>query len=86
MRTRPLRTLGKYSYAMYVFHKPLHDLAGKPALRALGLYDQRSVPLAFAYGTVGTVASLALAVISYHLLEKRFLALKRHFPAEPVRA
>jgi peptidoglycan/LPS O-acetylase OafA/YrhL len=75
----PLRALGKYSYAVYVFHKPLHDFVGKPALARLGLDATRSTPVALAYVAVALAASFGVAVASYHLYEKHFLRLKGRF-------
>jgi peptidoglycan/LPS O-acetylase OafA/YrhL len=76
LRSAPLRTLGKYSYGMYVFHKPLHDLVGKPGLKSLGLYLHDDIPVTLAYVAVGLVTTFLAAMVSYHLLEKHFLALK----------
>lgn len=78
----PLQTLGKYSYAMYVFHKPLHDWIGRPLLLHLGLLRQPSYVIAIGYTVVGTLATLALASLSYLVFEKHFLALKRWFIAD----
>ena len=86
LRAAPLRMLGRYSYAMYIFHKPLHDLAGKPLLQSLGLYEHAGPALALAYIAAGTLVTLALAMASYHLFEKHFLGLKRWFVAEPPAA
>ena len=33
LRSGVLASLGRYSYAIYVFHKPVHDLIGLPLLR-----------------------------------------------------
>ena len=82
----PLRMLGRYSYAMYVFHKPLHDLLGKPLLQSLGLYEHASPAVATGYIVVGTVVTLVLAMVSYHLFEKHFLGLKGRFVARPADA
>ena len=80
-RWRPLRAMGKYSYAIYIFHKPLHDLAGKPLLKALRLDVSQSVILSAGYMTVTIACSFFLAFCSWHLLEKRFLHMKRFFVA-----
>jgi peptidoglycan/LPS O-acetylase OafA/YrhL len=75
-----LRTLGKYSYAMYLFHLPLHHIlrpwlqpnpAPTGAIAILG--DQ------LLYLVVGMAATFAAALISWNLLEKPLLGLKRHF-------
>ena len=76
---RPLRTLGKYSYAMYVFHKPLHDWIGKPLLRHFELLEGPSYLVALVYLLVATITTLAAAMLSYHLFERHFLAMKRWF-------
>ncbi|HVX93858.1 MAG TPA: acyltransferase [Polyangia bacterium] len=78
-RAAPLRTLGKYSYAIYVFHKPLHDFAGKPLLARLGVDAQRSALVATTYVGAGLVVSFAAAYASYHLYEKHFLRWKARF-------
>ena len=78
----PLRTLGLYSYAMYIFHKPLHDFIGKPLLLHFGWLNAPSYVLALAYVSVATLATLVAAMLSYHLFEKHFLAMKRWFVAE----
>jgi peptidoglycan/LPS O-acetylase OafA/YrhL len=78
-----LRFFGKYSYGIYVFHWPLMRVMG-PVYAATA-----SIPLVF--GSVllrqmallliaGTMA-VAVAMLSWHLYEKRWLALKRLFPS-----
>lgn len=77
-----LRTLGKYSYALYLCHGP----AGT-AVRLV--YNPRQQPLTFGssiprtliYAALASVASLAVALVSWHLLEKHFMKLKRFFPS-----
>lgn len=81
LRWAPLRTLGRYSYGIYVIHKPLHDLLGKPLVAAWGVPLAGSAPLAMGYVLACALVSLMLAMLSYHGIEKRFLALKRYFVA-----
>ena len=82
MTLGPLRSLGKYSYGIYVFHPPVIQ-----AFRALfknpntasaigGMYSAPILALKWAliFG-----ASYALAYVSWHLYEKHFLVMKRHF-------
>ena len=74
----PMRALGRYSYAMYIFHKPLHDLVGKPALAAIGLGGLLPLGPGLAYVAIGTIAITAAGALSYHLFERHFLALGAH--------
>ncbi len=77
----PLRFLGKYSYGTYVFHMfvmvlmriyvPIQDLkprVGNSGLAAVAVYI-----------VGGTLISLGVALVSWHLYEKHFLKLKRFF-------
>jgi len=75
-RIAPLRVLAKYSYGMYVFHKPLADAVGAPMMRALGPEAMSSLPYNLAYLGISTLATLAIAMLSYHGAEKYFLRLK----------
>jgi peptidoglycan/LPS O-acetylase OafA/YrhL len=77
---RPLRALGIYSYGMYVFHVPIHRAIGLPILRRWIPEDEPvGAKIGLAYFLVTGAASLLAAMASYHLIEKRFLALKRYF-------
>ena len=86
LRTRILRTIGKYSYAMYVFHYiylPL-EIRWLPYALFLRLLRIPCVALA-TYLCIAAAIAFASAFISYHLYEKHFLKLKRHFP-ETIKA
>jgi peptidoglycan/LPS O-acetylase OafA/YrhL len=69
----PLRVLGKYSYAFYLFHLPVAAV-----LSVAGLDRQTVGRYGFFSLTVST--TLLLAVASWHLWEKHWLALKDRFP------
>jgi peptidoglycan/LPS O-acetylase OafA/YrhL len=84
-----LRSFGKYSYALYVVH-PI--VAQTIARRIAEHYDVplvfgSQIPLAIAIGLGAGAASFGVAWLSWHLLERHFLALKRFFPyaGEPPR-
>lgn len=82
LMSAPLRSLGKYSYGMYVFHKPLHDWIGRPLLTHFGLLKQPSHLVALCYVVVAALATLLVAMLSYHVFERHALALKRWFVSE----
>jgi peptidoglycan/LPS O-acetylase OafA/YrhL len=72
---RPLRVLGKYSYALYLLHGP--------AAALLGIHYPWEGFGALAQGVFWVLAmgfALALAMLSWVLLEAPLLRLKRHFP------
>lgn len=83
-----MRTLGKYSYGLYVYHVVLHSTYDR-------FFDQRNIEAFFrmhlhlgkaAYGAsvllyivLASAASFAVAFASWHLFEVQFLKLKRFF-------
>lgn len=76
-----LRSAGRYSYGLYVVHVPLI-----PLMYLAGFSPAKLIPrigsefAALALYIVGMLAaSFAVAWLSWHLYEKRFLALKKHF-------
>jgi peptidoglycan/LPS O-acetylase OafA/YrhL len=85
--SRALRFFGRYSYGLYVFHGIVaYAMFDRGIDRALA---ERSgthlgAMIAFAFG--GAAVSLAMAVASYELFEKRLLRLKERFaPATHAR-
>ena len=78
---RGLVTLGTYSYAMYLVHVPLLRVVSKVAVPPQWPGSERYPLLwVFGYTAVLGVLTLGVAMVSWHLCEKHFLALKRHFP------
>ena len=85
-RTRLLRFFGKYSYAMYVFQLPLVRIL-EPALTADALSAQLGSAFwgRLAYIAIMSAITTLLALLSWNLYEKHFLALKTGFePASGV--
>jgi len=87
-RGRLLRFFGKYSYGLYVYHGLftwyLVDVHANERLdRWFG--DRHGLTIV-ARAVLGVSVSVLVAVLSYELMEKKFLALKRYFAPEPSRA
>jgi peptidoglycan/LPS O-acetylase OafA/YrhL len=80
-----LRTLGKYSYGLYLFHGPIAHMAmhGLPGSWLGPWLQLRSVYVAFMAASIAF--SFCLAFVSWHLLEKRVLSFKDYFAARVVR-
>jgi peptidoglycan/LPS O-acetylase OafA/YrhL len=81
----PLRSCGKYSYAIYVFHQLIHKLLGEPWM--VSKFGGHPPALAvYAYSLTVGLVSFCAAFLSYHLIEKHFLALKHLFVARTAAA
>jgi peptidoglycan/LPS O-acetylase OafA/YrhL len=72
----PLRSCGKYSYAMYVFHMLIIQTFG-PILDRTCEAAGKLQPVLYSLSII--LVSYAFGSLSYHLYERHFLALKRYF-------
>ena len=80
-----LRALGKYSYAMYVFHVPIWAHVRPlvfPENRVPTVFGSHILP-SLALGVLCGLLTFAAAFVSWHVYEKQFLTLKRFFAYEP---
>ncbi len=82
--TRGLGFFGKYSYGMYVMHLPIVVMFevlgfGVSTLPRVGRSDLFG---AVVFSATAMLATVLAAYLSWHLFEKRFLLLKRHFPTQ----
>lgn len=82
--------LGRYSYAIYLFHMPIHRVMREwvyPPEQFATLWGSR-IPGQLIFYVLCAVPTIVVALLSWHLLEKHCLKLKRFFPTEhaPVSA
>jgi peptidoglycan/LPS O-acetylase OafA/YrhL len=87
-RSRTLCWLGKYSYALYLFHLPLRALVRDRFYPrdAFATLASSQIPGQLLFFAVSTALACLMAWLSWNLYEKRFLALKRYFPSAPALA
>ena len=82
LRRPSLRALGKYSYAMYMFHYPISVwVAALVAQRSRGASELVQAVLWLGAVAAGILLSFGLALLSWNLVEKHFLSLKKYFVA-----
>jgi peptidoglycan/LPS O-acetylase OafA/YrhL len=76
-----LRFFGRYSYAMYVVHTAvLAGLNHYYPFRSVGTIAGFALPAQTAWALVYVALSVGVAMLSWNLVEKHFLRLKRFFP------
>lgn len=81
LELRGLRLAGRYSYGAYLLHWPLVAVNWDHFHQhPVGLLEQ------FGWVALQALAVLALAALSYELVEKRFLKLRSRAAIDPVRA
>jgi peptidoglycan/LPS O-acetylase OafA/YrhL len=83
LRNPMLRAFGKYSYALYVFHVPVFRVCGEAAKQVSAVVPEY---LRLTFWLLALMAGIGLsygvALLSWHLVEKRFLAFKDRFSAK----
>jgi peptidoglycan/LPS O-acetylase OafA/YrhL len=86
MANRHLRTFGKYSYALYLFHLPIRALIRDHVYGPAEFHTLfgSQLPGQLLFYALGIAAALAAAWCSWHLFEKHLLRLKGYFPLEPA--
>lgn len=82
LRSGFLTIFGKYSYAIYVIHFPIavyqREFFARIAERSS---ESTTLGLWVLSPLLGVLVSFGLAQLSWHLLEKHFLKLKKRFVA-----
>lgn len=81
---RLLRFFGKYSYGLYVLHMILLPSLMTYARQFLSHYTQNRAVLLLGSVLFTLAVSIAASVVSFHLLEKPFLRLKKFFDYKQV--
>ena len=86
LRSPLLGSVGRYSYAMYIFGPILHKTIGPALLAPLFARAEQQASSALAYCSVLILLSYGCGWLSYRLYERHFLALKPHFAPAQLRS
>ncbi len=81
------RSVGKYSYFLYLFHFPLRGTLFQlyePIAKAFSAITISSVALHIGYALYSLMVLLILAMLSYRLLEKPLIQLGRKWSSRPA--
>jgi len=87
-RWRPLQSIGRYSYAMYLVHVAVGRFLFErmrfiilPHLGPVhGVQRVPSIAIALLFSAITVGSTYLVAFASWHLFEQRFLRLKKYFP------
>lgn len=80
-----LRTLGRYSYGIYVYNSIFILIADGLAIPQLvAVWTDSIVVERLVYVTIAMGFTLSMAWLSWHLVEKHFLRLKVYFESRPI--
>ena len=79
LRARWLRTTGKYSYGMYIYHVPIYLVLEHVLATHFGVVFPLPLGWALAYIAALVGITFLVAKASYDWFESRILALKSHF-------
>jgi peptidoglycan/LPS O-acetylase OafA/YrhL len=76
----PLSSLGRYSYAVYLFHYPLQPLLTRifPGVR-MAAATGSALFTHFVFTVFESLVAVALAYVSWHAMERHFIGLKDRF-------
>ena len=79
---RPLPTLGRLSFALYLFHAPIRGVIRDTVygVDRFATVGRSQLPGQFIFYAVSIAASVAAAAVSWRVLERPALRLKRFFP------
>jgi peptidoglycan/LPS O-acetylase OafA/YrhL len=81
LTARPLRFIGKYSYAMYIWHATMIALVAKTSRFGGVRLDWASSLLSYAlFVTVVILATIGTSLLSWFAIERPFLQMKRLVP------
>jgi len=86
LRAPSLRTFGKYSYGLYLFHPlvlAVLQANGWGAIRFAAFGPGAQVGVHLVFTAFATTVSLGVAWLSWNLMEKHFLRLKHRFATRP---
>lgn len=76
--SKRISSFGKYTYGLYMLH-PIGIQAAIVLFRYAGLQRETNFGLAMLYVLVSFLVAFPLAIASHHLLEARFLRLRKNF-------
>ncbi len=88
MRWRPLTLLGFYSYAIYLYHSIVQTLLLKLPVFQREQFDafpSWKIIAQASFTCLVLIITFGLSVISYYVIEKRFLDLRRYFDPNSTR-